>query len=182
MILALIPIYLLFKLVYNKSDKHLKYKWEEDCNLDEDLGTYWESISGSEQKVMYATEVYYRNNFGIKAYTDEAFEKLRTTKNRGFTKVITSTPSYYIFDNKFYQDHLQYIPMHYRDEDIDHNISDPCAEAIFTSDHQKIPGVAKKDTPVIKTIFKDLKEQKKKKAERMKKLMELKKGQQGVNQ
>jgi hypothetical protein len=62
MILVLIPVYLLFKLAYNLLQVG-KHKWDEDFNLDEDLGTYWESLSGSNQKVMYATEVYYRNMF-----------------------------------------------------------------------------------------------------------------------
>lgn len=69
MILLLIPIYLLFKIVYNLRSIG-KNKWDEDPPMDEDLGTYWQSISGSNQMVMYATEVYQRNNFEVQCLSD----------------------------------------------------------------------------------------------------------------
>lgn len=169
MILMLIPCYLLFKAVYNLRQVGGSNKWDEDFNLNEDLGTYWESLSGSNQKVMYATEVYYRNMFQIKTISDEALENLRKTKNRGFNQVITSAPSYYIFDNKFYQDHLQYVPMNYRDEDIDNQISDPIAVAIFQSDNTKTADRLKKggNVTLMKSDFSDAKEQQKRKTMRM---------------
>jgi len=80
---------------------------------------------------MYATEVYYRNKYEIKVIENFALESLRTAKNKGNENAISTTPSYYIFDNKFYQDFLQFIPMNYRDEDVDNQISDPIAVGIF---------------------------------------------------
>ena len=165
MILLLIPLYLLIKVTYRVNATTSNHKWEEDFNLDEPLDTYFESISGSDQKVMFATESYYRKKFGIKTISDDALEKLRTTKNKGFANIINTTPSYYIFDNQFYQDHLQYIPMNYRDEDIDYQISDPIAVAIFQSDNCRMENGARKgDVGIIGSDLSHAKEAAKAKA------------------
>lgn len=166
MVLLLIPVYLLFKIAYNFLQEG-KHKWDEDFNLDEKLGTYWESISGSNQKVMYATEVYYRNMFQIQTISDEALENLRKTKNQGFNQVITTIPSYYIFDNKFYQDSLQYVPLNYRDEAIDNQVSDPIAVALFQSDNTRMSKQKQGTLQLMKSDFSDAKEQQRRKTMRM---------------
>lgn len=168
MILVLIPLYVLFKVGYKLlAAAKKKAKWNEDYNLDEDLAPYFNSLSGSEQKVMYANEVYYRNAHEIKTISDEALEKLRTCKNKGSKYCISTTPSYYIFDNMFFQDSLQFMPMNYRDEDIDYQSSDPIAQAIFQGDNTRMVkgknSKRKEDFTIIQSDFSDAAAQAKKK-------------------
>ena len=50
--------------------------------FDEKLATYWESITGDEQMIWYASEIYSNFMFGITSVDKEAIEKLRTTKKK----------------------------------------------------------------------------------------------------
>lgn len=53
-----------------------------DKDVEENIDFYWRSLEGSDQKNMYADEVYKRNKFGIKGLSDAALEILRTTDRR----------------------------------------------------------------------------------------------------
>ena len=57
--------------------------------------------------------------------------------------------------------------MNYRDEDIDNQISDPAAVAIFQADNTKMPKSARPDVVVVKSNFSNAQEQIKKKALKM---------------
>ena len=73
-----------------------------DLDIDEGLDPYWNCLSGSQQKILYATEVYYKNKFGIKNFDDEQMEKLRTGQK--MKKEIDGEPNYDILQNTLYQD------------------------------------------------------------------------------
>lgn len=46
--------------------------------VDEGLGSYWNSLPGSKQKAMYAKEVYSRHHLNIRTMDDACLERLRT--------------------------------------------------------------------------------------------------------
>ena len=69
-------------------------------DLDDNLGSFWKSLRGIEQKIWYANEVYTRTNLNVQTISDEAIEKLRT-KKRNLQKptFIIGTHNYEILSN-----------------------------------------------------------------------------------
>lgn len=53
-----------------------------DKDVEEDIDIYWRSLEGTDQKNMYADEIYKRSKFGIKGLSDESLENLRATDRR----------------------------------------------------------------------------------------------------
>jgi hypothetical protein len=51
---------------------------EDEANIDEGLGNFFDNMPGKEQKEMYATEVYNRKTLNLRSMSDESLEKLRT--------------------------------------------------------------------------------------------------------
>ncbi len=51
-----------------------------DKDVDENLPSYWDAMTGNDQKNWYAFELYYRKKLGIQNLTDDQLEKLRTGK------------------------------------------------------------------------------------------------------
>ena len=50
--------------------------------MEEEIGFYWDSLTGDDQKIWYASEVYSKHMYGIKSVDDDALEKLRTRDRR----------------------------------------------------------------------------------------------------
>lgn len=80
--------------------------WTYLEDVNEQLGCYWEAISGIDQKRWFTRETHQRKNLGIKFLTDENYELLRTSK-RG-KKCISNICSYDILTNIRYIDRLYY--------------------------------------------------------------------------
>jgi len=76
--LAVLYEYLKSKVATNDADDNDVL----DKDVEENIDFYWRSLEGSDQKNMYADEVYKRNKFGIKGLSDAALEILRTTDRR----------------------------------------------------------------------------------------------------
>ena len=60
-------------------------EWEQDVlgeDVEEKIGNYWESMTGDDQKIWYASEVYYNFRFGITSVSEEAQQFLRTKDRR----------------------------------------------------------------------------------------------------
>lgn len=51
-----------------------------DKDVDENLPSYWDAMTGNDQKNWYTFELYYRKKLGIQNLTDDQLEKLRTGK------------------------------------------------------------------------------------------------------
>jgi len=61
-------------------DKPSFFNTEVDVN--ENLPPYWNCLSGTEQKKWYSNEVYMRNSLQIATISNDALERLRTSKNK----------------------------------------------------------------------------------------------------
>jgi len=57
-----------------------------DVDVEENIDIFWKSLEGTDQKNMYADEVYKRNKFGVKGLSNNALEILRTTDRRNRPK------------------------------------------------------------------------------------------------
>lgn len=82
------------------------WKPEAEPDVDENIGTYWDSLSASAQKVWYASEVHTRAELGIKTIDDAALEKLRTSQKG--EKEFLGLHSYLMLSNLLYQVAFQY--------------------------------------------------------------------------
>ena len=74
-------------------------------DIDENLPSYWNAMTGNDQKNWYAFELYYRKKFGIQNLSDEQLERLRTGKidKKKFKKYIDGDCNYEILSNLKYQ-------------------------------------------------------------------------------
>lgn len=52
-------------------------KEDDEANIDEGLGNFFEAMEGKEQKEMYATEVYNRKTLNLRCLSEESLERLR---------------------------------------------------------------------------------------------------------
>ena len=73
---------------------------EKDVN--EGLPNYWNAISGIEQKLWYATEIYNRQHLKMQNISDDALENLRTHKRHKDMKFIKGVSNYNILSNMSY--------------------------------------------------------------------------------
>lgn len=57
-------------------------KFERDVmaeDVDEKLPSFWECLTGDDQKIWYSSEIYSKYMFGIKSVDDDTINLLRTT-------------------------------------------------------------------------------------------------------
>lgn len=52
----------------------------DDLNVDENLGKYWQCISGQDQKRWFTKESHLRKQLNIRQLDDENYEQLQTQK------------------------------------------------------------------------------------------------------
>jgi len=82
----------------------------EGKDVEENIGSFWESLTGDDQKIWYANEVYGRSQYGISSVNDEALERLRKTDRRKVKqekhtkKYIQGDSRYDILSNYKYQE------------------------------------------------------------------------------
>lgn len=72
-------------------------------DINEGLTRYWQAISGVDQKLWYATEVYNRANGYCQKLCDESLEQLRTMKRAEGKKSMKNNCNYDILFNMGYQ-------------------------------------------------------------------------------
>jgi len=73
------------------------------ADINEELPTFFKALSGVEQKIWYATELYNRAKGIGQNLTDESLEQLRTQHRDGKKKYIKSMCNYDILNNINYQ-------------------------------------------------------------------------------
>lgn len=88
----------------------------EVADVRENIGSFWESLTGDDQKIWYASEIYSKFRFGISTVEDDALEKLRTMDRRKAPKVNNKKPKHIEGDSRYdllasinYQQDFQYI-------------------------------------------------------------------------
>lgn len=94
-------------------------KWDQDVmgqDVREPIGSYWESLTGDDQKIWYASEIYSKFRFQISSVEDDALENLRTKDRRKADKIDGKKPQYIEGDSRYdilsnlnYQQEFQYI-------------------------------------------------------------------------
>lgn len=70
-------VHLVTLVVIRKASEN---KEEDEANIDEGLGNFFDAMEGKEQKEMYATEVYNRKTLNLRCLSDESLERLRTAQ------------------------------------------------------------------------------------------------------
>jgi len=74
---------------------------DEDVEVDENLGSYFECLSVADRKIWLAEEANNSRRLNFRTVGDWTFEKLRTTF--GGKKVVKNAPNYEILANPNYQ-------------------------------------------------------------------------------
>lgn len=74
---------------------------EENVEVDEKVGSYFESVSIADRKRWYAEELHAQKHLGIHTMGHWATERLRTAV--GGWRVIKNAPNYDILSNMKYQ-------------------------------------------------------------------------------
>ena len=72
-------------------------KWERDIlgeDVKEPIGCYWQSLTGVDQKIWYASEIYSKFRFGISSVEEDALEQLRTKDRRKAPKINDMKPQF----------------------------------------------------------------------------------------
>ena len=99
---------------------------------------FWRALSGVEQKIWYATELYNRAKGISQNLTDESLEQLRTQHRdggkKGRKKYIKSMCNYDILNNMSYQQKFQYQPLDERNEREDNIYSDIISSMLNIND------------------------------------------------
>jgi len=95
---------------------------EEEIEVDEDLDTYFGSLSQVDKKIWYFDEHHNRKDLDLKTLTDEAFDQLRHSHTG--KKTITVCPNYEIVSNPKYADQFGYTPIEFRDTEEEKLTSD----------------------------------------------------------
>jgi len=91
----------------NLSKCHLAAS-EEDLDMVETAGTFYESMNIFQRKRLYAQELHFRR-LGIETMGDHALEKIRTVV--GSEQIIENTPTYEILANQTYAAAFQFTPI-----------------------------------------------------------------------
>ena len=60
--------------------KDFDENWEYQKDINEELGCYWECITGLDQKRWFARETHHREALGVKLLSDENYQCLKTSK------------------------------------------------------------------------------------------------------
>ena len=102
---------------------------ESEKVVDEQLGTYFSSLKGLEQKEMYATEVYNRSALHLRSISDEALEALRTAQSS--KKTFEGYDNYQMLRSLHYQTAFQYQSIDNRNEPSDYLLSDVVTKFLY---------------------------------------------------
>lgn len=89
--------------------------WMYEKDINEELGCYWECITGLDQKRWFARETHHRHNLGVKVLSDESYECLK--KSIRGPKFIQNLPNYDILTSIRYIDAFYYTQIGQRQED-----------------------------------------------------------------
>lgn len=100
---------LVFGLLY----KYKVIEEEEEDEVDEGLGTYWECLNHHDRREWMLDELNMQKNLNIQTIDDEAFYELRDGKPG--KKLMSTTPNYEMVSNPKYAEAFQYVPIHFRD-------------------------------------------------------------------
>jgi len=124
MVMGLVLLMIVFfdDLVRNTLIKCGILEAEEEDEVDEGLGTYWECLNAHDRYVWYLDEVHMQRNLGISTLGPEAFEILKDGK--AGKKTMGTTPNYEIISNPRYAEAFQYVPVDYRDTEEEKETSD----------------------------------------------------------
>lgn len=88
-------------------------KEEEEDEVDEGLGTYWECLDEHDRLVWYLDETHLRKQLNITTIDDESYNLLKDGKPG--KKQMRTTPNYEIISNPRYAERFQYVPIDFRD-------------------------------------------------------------------
>lgn len=86
---------------------------EEEDEVDEGLGTYWECLNEQDRQVWYLDELHMQKNLALTTLDNFAFNELKNGKPG--KKTMSTTPNYEIVSNPRYAEQFQYVPIDYRD-------------------------------------------------------------------
>lgn len=102
---------------------------EEEDDVDEKLGTYFECVSSRDRKRWLTEEVYNFRKLGIKTMSNETQELIRTT--HGKRKLLKNAPNYEILANIKYISAFQFTPIDTRDTEEEQIVSDLVTRILF---------------------------------------------------
>lgn len=155
MLLILIFIFFVKKFIVDTIGNCIKniakyccqVQWEHDIqgeDVEEQIGSYWDSLTGDDQKIWYASEIYSKYRFGITSVNDDALELLRTKDRRKAPKIkgkvakfIEGDSTYDILKNVTYQQDFQYNSIEQRNELEDFLLSDMILRALNLDEDHK---------------------------------------------
>ena len=119
-IVILMFFIILYGTQYYYGDNALK----DDQFVDEDADKYYNTLPGITQKRLYTRECYHLAEFGNKTMSEDAFEQLRVSKQKG--QLLVGDPNYQILLNQDYQKMFFYKPLDHRLTFEDYEQSDFC--------------------------------------------------------
>jgi hypothetical protein len=99
---------------------------ETEAAVNEELGSYFESIPAWTRKSMVCEELHLRKTLKAKAFSNKNLEKCRT--DCGETKIglgdqlMDAPENYEILNNPIYQDRFQFNDIHFRNADYEDDI------------------------------------------------------------
>lgn len=122
-------------------------------DVKENIGSYWDSLTGDDQKIWYTSECYSSRMYGITSVSPDGIEQLRTRDRRKAPKINVSRPGekerlvkakyiegdsrYEILSSITYQQEFQYISIEQRNEPEDYQLSDMIMRALNLDDDNK---------------------------------------------
>ena len=123
-------------------------KFERDVmaeDVDEGLPSFWECLTGDDQKIWYASEIYSSYMFDIKSVDDDTIQLLRNTnrataekqKDGPKHKYIQGDSRYDILANINYQQEFQFISIEQRNEFEDYMLSNMILRALNLDDDKR---------------------------------------------
>jgi len=86
---------------------------DDEDEVDEGLGTYWECIDEHDRQVWYLDETHMQKNLGITTLDAAAYKELK--EGKPVKKTMGQTPNYEIVSNPRYAEAFQYVPIDFRD-------------------------------------------------------------------
>ncbi len=95
---------------------------DEEDEVDEELGTYWECVSEFNKKVWYLEEVYNRKHLNFKTMDNESLEILKTAKTN--PSCIGTQPNYEMLQNPKYAEAFQFTSVDMRDTEEEREATD----------------------------------------------------------
>ena len=97
-------------------------KSQQEAEVDEKLGTYFECLTPYQRKIWYLEEKHLQKNLKIHTIDDLALENLRNCKSG--SKQIKDCYNYEILTNGKYADDFQFTPLELRDTPEEKEASD----------------------------------------------------------